>query len=61
MPAEFRRRLLLFTFAGCVDNGLRELAFEPVPGFTPLPRKLVTVMAGACCEDVNFWVLLSAS
>ncbi|MFT4844353.1 MAG: membrane protein YqaA with SNARE-associated domain, partial [Candidatus Azotimanducaceae bacterium] len=42
-------------------NGLRELAFEPVPGFTPLPRKLVTVMAGACCEDVNFWVLLSAS
>lgn len=44
-----------------LQNGLREFAFEPVPGFTPLPRKVATVMARACYEDANFWVLLSAS
>ena len=68
------------------ENGLREFAFEHVPGFTPewyakisawygskafvwvwlggftpLPYKIVTVTAGVCAEQVNFWSFVCAS
>lgn len=68
------------------QHGLREFAYEHIPGFTPewydtisnwyggdtflwvwiagftpLPYKIFTVLAGVCHEDVDFFVFLAAS